>query len=406
MKNKIELKKMIAISITVVLIWNAIFAILNFYQYRKYTDNFNSKIEGIISKVIEDYPDLPKRDLMEILNSEEVKNSNILKDYGIDVEKDSIIMENEENFKLFILLNIAILLLLAISLLIIFGRYNKNKDRKLQEITQYIEEINRKNYKLEIDDNTEDELSILKNEIYKVTIMLKEQAENSLKDKVNLKDSLSDISHQLKTPLTSIMIMLDNIMDNPDMDKDTRNEFIKDIRREMANINFLVQSLLKLSKFDANTIKFVKESIKISDIVSEAVKNVSVLCDLKNIKIEVIGNKEDTINCDMKWQVEALTNILKNSVEYSKDFGRVQIVYEKNKVYSEIKVIDNGKGIEKEEISHIFERFYKGKNSSRDSVGIGLALAKTIIEKNNGTVSVESEIGKGTIFFVKYFEWV
>lgn len=141
----------------------------------------------------------------------------------------------------------------------VFLKYNKSKDKKLAEITRYIEEINNKNYKLDIDDNTEDELSILKNEIYKTTVMLKEVAENSRLDKANLKDSLSDISHQLKTPLTSITIMLDNILDNKDMDEDTRNDFIKDIKREIINVNFFVETLLKLSKLDANSIKFINK---------------------------------------------------------------------------------------------------------------------------------------------------
>ena len=123
-----------------------------------------------------------------------------------------------------------------------------------------------------------------------------------------------------------------------------------------------------------------------------------------DIEIVVTGNIENTINCDIRWQVEAISNILKNSVEYSNNSSKIQIVCNKNKVYSEIRIIDNGKGIDKEDIKHIFERFYKGKNSSRDSVGIGLALAKTIIEQNNGTISVESEIGKGTTFIIKYFE--
>lgn len=404
MKNKIEFKKSIIISIFVIAIWTIIFAIFSCYQYRNYTQNFNSKIEGIIAKVTDEYPNVQKTEIIEILNSKEATKSNILREYGINVETDSIVLENEENFKMFIKIDIAILILLSISLVIVFCRYNRKKDKKLKEITQYIEEINRKNYKLNIDDNTEDELSILKNEIYKTTIMLKEQAENSMNDKVKLKDSLSDISHQLKTPLTSIIIMLDNIIDDPDMDKETRNEFVKDIRREITNINFLVQALLKLSKFDANTINFTNKEVKISDIISETVKNVAVLCDLKNVKVGIKGDESATINCDMKWQVEALTNIFKNSVEYSNDSSQVIIEYEKNKIYAEIKIIDTGKGIDKDDLPHIFERFYKGKNHSKDSVGIGLALAKTIIEQNNGSVDVESKIGKGTTFKIKYFE--
>lgn len=404
MKNKIKLKKSIIISIVVILIWSSIFTLFNLYQYRVYTNNFNNKIDQIVTKIATEYPDIQKSDVIEILNSKENTNGNILKEYGIDLKKESIVMENDKYSNMFIILNVGILILLGLSLLIVFLKYNKSKDKKLKEITQYIEEINRKNYKLNIDDNTEDELSILKNEVYKTTIMLKEQAENSLNDKVNLKNSLSDISHQLKTPLTSITIMLDNIIDNPNMENQTRNEFIKDIKREITNINFLVQALLKLSKFDTNTIKFTNKEEKVIDILNTAIQNVSVLCDLKDIEIVVTGDIENTINCDIRWQVEAISNILKNSVEYSKDSSKIQIVCNKNKVYSEIRIIDNGKGIDKEDIKHIFERFYKGKSSSRDSVGIGLALAKTIIEQNNGTISVESEIGKGTIFIIKYFE--
>lgn len=403
MKNKIKLKKAITISIFIILIWTSIFVLFNIYQYKTYTNNFNNKIDAIINQIIKKYPDIEKHKIIEILNNEKTENSNILMDYGIDLKKDSIININDKYFNLFIMINIVILFLLCISLFIIFLEHNKLKDQELAEITKYIEEINKKNYKLNIDDNTEDELSILKNEIYKTTIMLKEQAENSMNDKINLKNSLSDISHQLKTPLTSINIMLDNIIDNPNMENKTRDEFIKDIKREITNINFLVQSLLKLSKLDSNTIKFINKDNKIIDILNEVVQNLSVLCDLKNIEIKIVGQEENTINCDRKWQVEALTNILKNSVEYSNVGKKIKVNYEKNKIYSQIEIIDNGKGIDKEDIGHIFERFYKGKNSSRDSVGIGLALAKTIIEKNNGVISVKSEIGKGTTFIIKYF---
>lgn len=402
MKNKIELKKSIIFCIIAIVIFNIIFLIFNYFEYKTYTNNFNHKLDSIISKVIEDYPDVNKSDLVEILNSDE-KSNNILRDYGINLEQDSLIFVNEKYFKIFLLINIAILLLLAITLLIVFLTYNRKKDKKLQEITKYIEEINRKNYKLDIDGNTEDELSILKNEIYKTTIMLKEQAENSMKDKISLKDSLSDISHQLKTPLTSIIIMLDNIIDNPNMNQQIKQEFIKDIRREIINVNFLVQSLLKLSKFDANAINFTIKNVKIEDIINESIKNVSILCDLKNVEIDVLGDINDTIRCDLRWQVEALTNILKNAVEYSNDGDKVLINCKKNKLYSEIEIIDKGKGIDKDDILHIFERFYKAKNSSKDSVGIGLSLSKAIIEKSNGSISVESKIGEGTKFIIKYF---
>lgn len=404
MKNKIEFKKAIVISCLTIILISVIFQLVLIYQYKAYTNNFNKKIEMIITNVESQYPGIDINEIMKIINNETDEKTDIFKEYGINLEKDSIIIKNDKLFIKFSIINLCLIVGLAFIVLIIFIKYNNSKDKKLQEITKYIEEINNKNYKLDIEDNTEDELSILKNEIYKTTVMLKEVAENSVKDKVNLKDSLSDISHQLKTPLTSMSIMVDNIMDNPEMDSKTRSEFIKDIRREIININFLVNSLLKLSKLDANSVYFINKEVYVEEIILESIKNVSVLCDLKNIDILVDGNKQIKINCDLKWQVEAITNILKNCVEHSKDNSKIEIFYEENNVYTKIEIKDYGVGIDKEDLTHIFERFYKGKNSSNESVGIGLALSKSIIENNNGYIGVESEIRKGSLFIIKYFK--
>ena len=429
MKNKVNLKKYLLLFLILFLAFAFLFFIMNWLQYQRYTKNVNIVINQIVSEVKNKYPNVDINEIIKILNNENEDTNNLLEEYGISIQKDSAIIKNSADYNFFVYIYIAMLLLLFTIFLIIFIIYQKNQNKKIKEITRYIEEINNKNYKLDINENSEDELSILKNELYKITIMLKEQAENSKKDKINLKKSLEDISHQLKTPLTSINIMLDNILDNPNMDVNTRNEFIKDIHREISNINFFVQSLLKLSKFDADTIVFNDKEEKLINIINEAVKNVSVLCDLKNIKIlishsmeskkqqssieknkyensNVIGheNRNPVAFCDLKWQVEAVTNILKNSVEHSKENSKIYITYDENNMYSEIAIKDDGIGIAKEDLKHIFERFYKGKNSSKDSVGIGLALAKTIIEKENGYIVVESEIGKGTIFYIRYIK--
>ncbi len=403
MKNKIELKKTIIISFYIIAIVICIFGIVQYKQYKTYTSNLNEKILSIITKINEKYPDITQNEIMDILNNKEEVDILVLREFGIDAEKESIIFENEKYFLTYLILDLSILVALAITMILVFLVYNHSKDKKLEEITRYMEDINSGKYKLDIEDNTEDELSILKNEVYKTTITLKEIAENSKQDKANLKDSLSDISHQLKTPLTSISIMLDNVLDNPEMNKETRNEFIKDIKREIINVNFLVNSLLKLSKLDANSVKFINKEEKVENIINESIKNVSILCDLKDIKINVIGQVESEICCDLKWQVEALTNILKNAIEHSKVSSNVDIICEQNKIYTEIKIKDYGVGISEKDLPHIFERFYKGEKSSSESVGIGLALAKSIIESNGGYVEAESEEWKGTIFTIKYF---
>ena len=404
MKNKIELKKMCITSCIVIIIFLITFSILIYKQYKTYTYNFNQKIAGIIDNVLEKYPDIEKREIVEILNSSYKTNNEILREYGIELDKDSVILENNTDFQKFIIIDISTLIVFILILSIIFFKYNHSESKKINEITKYIEEINRGNYRLNIEENTEDELSILKNELYKITVMLKEVAENSQKDKTTLKDSLSDISHQIKTPITSILIMLDNILSDENMPEDIKKDFIKDIKREIINIKFLVESILKLSKIDSNSIKFIKKEVFIKDIIDEAVKNVSMLSELKNIEIIVSGDDSIKTICDLKWQVEAITNILKNCIEHSYENRKIYINYNQNNMYTELKIEDNGTGIDAKDLPHIFERFYKGKNSSSDSVGIGLALSKSIIESNNGYIQVDSELNKGTTFIIKYLK--
>lgn len=403
MKNKIELKHYLITTLCVSICLLVLFLIINIYEYHSYTENFNNKISQIINTLIIKYPELTEAEIMEILNNSENNDTKIFEKYGIDIEKDSIVIENNKNFYKFLIINILFVIIFITIIVAIFLRFNKKKDKDINDIVNYVEEINKKNYTLKIDSISEDELSILKNEIYKTTIMLKEAAENSNIDKINLKKSLEDISHQLKTPLTSILIMLDNLIDDEEMQASVRNDFIREIRKEIININFLVQALLKLSNFDANTIHFIKENIEVRKILEEATQKISTLCDLKNIQIDIIGeNKKAEIYVDFKWQVEAITNVLKNCVEHSKNDQKIVISYSQNKAYTMIKIRDFGEGISKKDIPHIFERFYKGENASKDSVGIGLALAKTIIENDNGTISVESN-NEGTEFTIKYF---
>lgn len=379
---------------------------LNYWEYQRYTVNYNQKLNAVLSEVREHYPEITEEELVALFesDSEENQDSLWLKSYGIDLQKDSLLLQNESEHRLFQVLQLIWLLFLALAVTGAFLQYNRKKDRELAQITRYIEEINQKNYKLEIDDMSEDELSILKNEIYKTTVMLKEVAEHSLKAKNDLKDSLSDISHQLKTPITSISVILDNLMDDPEMPVEVRSDFLHDIKRETRNINFLVQSLLKLSKLDSDTVVFLKEEVTAKALVDAAIQNVAMLCDLKNVTVEVKEKTTEdcTVLCDFRWQVEAITNILKNCVEHSEDDSKIVITLNQNQVYTSISIRDFGEGIDEEDQKHIFERFYKGKNSSQDSVGIGLALAKAIVEADRGHISVESG-EDGSKFTIKYF---
>ena len=399
MKNK----KLIIILFIIILLFFLLNNSLYIFLNNKYKINYNKKINNIIYELNNKYPELKKEDIILILNNKNNNDENILKEYGINLENEFFDLNSEKEYKKTLIINNLLIILFIFNLIIIFLIYYFKEKNRINKIIKDLEKINNKNYEINIEENEEGNLSILKNELYKTTIMLKEQAENSYNDKINLKSSLEDISHQLKTPLTSINIMLDNILDNPKMDDETKLDFITDIKRETNNINFLIQALLKLSKFDTNTVKFNNEENDLKQIINEAIKNVSVLCDLKNIKI--IFNCKNNLNliCDKKWQIESLTNIIKNCVEYSEENNKININVENNKIYYLIKIKDYGKEINKKDLNHIFERFYKGKNSKNDSIGIGLALSKAIIEKNNGKVWVESNENE-TIFYVQYFK--
>ena len=403
MKNKIRLKQYFISTFIISICLFVLFLALNIYEYHTYTNNFNNKIGAIINVIKDKYPEITDKEIITILNSNDFESNDFFTKYGIDINNKSVLLNNDKDYHTFLIVNMSFLTITIIALLIIYIRYNHKKENDIKDIIKCIEQINKKNYELQIDSISEDELSILKNEIYKTTIMLKESAENSNKDKLNLKKSLEDISHQLKTPLTSILVMLDNIIEDPDMDINIRNDFIRDIKRNVVNINFLVQALLKLSKFDANTVHFIKQENDLKEIIKESIKNVSTLCDLRNINIKLNIKESSKIICDSKWQIEAITNIIKNAIDHSKDNSTVTINSSNNNVYSMIEIIDKGEGISKKDISHIFERFYKGENATSDSIGIGLALAKTIIEEDNGSISVESN-KNGTKFTIKYFK--
>ncbi len=403
MKHKGELWKLIGLEAAGIVLFLLFFCGLLYYQYQSYTQNFNEKVNGILGVIKEQYPETEARDVIDILNGKAEGDSEMLRKYGINLEKDSLILENDRRFRTFVLADVGLLLVFLSICLGIILKYHYNRERKIEEITAYLEEINRGNYKLDISDNSEENWSILKNELYKTTVMLKETAENSEQDKVQLKDSLSDISHQIKTPLTSMIIMLDAILDDKEMEEQTRNQFLHDMKREITGIRFLVEALLKLSKLDSNTMKFTRQLVNIEDILAEAVKNVEILGELKNISIKLSGSAESKLQCDVKWQTEAITNILKNCIEHSEENGEIRITYSENFLYTEVAIEDFGKGVAPEDLPHIFERFYKGKASGKDSIGIGLALAKAIIEKDNGYIQADSRLGEGTKFRVRYF---
>lgn len=293
--------------------------------------------------------------------------------------------------------------LLGAILTLTFYIVTKKRYKKIADLNNYLSLVCAGNYLIDIKDNTEGELSILKNNLYKVIVLLRSKNELLEKDKIYLADSLADISHQLKTPLTSLMVMVDLLKDEKNIDK--QKEFISIIEIQISKIKWLVENLLKLSKLDAGTIKFKKEKIDVLSVITKSLSPFLVQMEMKNISLETTIN-DFSFTGDLNWTSEAVENIIKNCIEHIADNGKLNIETGVTNIYSYIKITDNGCGIKKKDLPHIFERFYQGENSSKESVGIGLALAKTIIDNQGGSIEVTSEENVGTEFIIKFNKMV
>ena len=400
LKNKKIIIPIIILTI-IIIATNILFTVNELKNNQRITSNV---IAGIIGNIEKNYPNVSEKEIISILNleNEEIEDGkNTLIKYGINIENQNAIGQITNN-KLLII-NILSIIILVFAILVILYIYSRSESKKIKEIEKYIEAINNKNYTLKISENSEDEFSNLSNELYKTTVMLKEQASNSQKSQKTLQTNIEDISHQLKTPLTSISIMLDNIIDNPDMEIETRQKFLHEINRQIEWFNWLVIALLKLSKIDSGTAVFTKKEINVEKILNHVIQNLAIPLEIKQQKIIVNGNSSKFIG-DYNWQLEALTNIVKNCIEHTPDHKNIYIKFEENNFYTKITIRDEGVGIAKEDIKHIFERFYKGKNSSENSIGIGLALSKSIIERDNGYIICSSKEGEGTTFEIKYMK--
>ena len=396
-------------------------------SYNQQIQAYNEQVYALIGTIKQNYLEVSDEEIIKILNNNtnSAFGKELAQKYGI-TENDPAILKLEEIQNNTIIYSSAIIGILNLAIVVIWLVSRIIQKRKIDGITKYIREINNKNYELKIKENAEDELSNLRNELYKITLMLKEEAENSKKDKKFLAKSLSDISHQIKTPLTSISIMLDEIKDNENMDEETRQRFIFEISRQVEQISFLTIALLKLSKLDSGTVEFEKSKYKLDELVQNAIKNLEIPLEIKNIQVETNFeeykshkekgqnnnttknnqlNKENLeIIGDYRWTLEAVTNIIKNCIEHSKEHTKLYIQIRVTNVYTELIIRDEGEGIDDKDLKHIFERFYKGKNSSENSFGIGLALSKTILEKQNASISCSSTLHKGTTFKIYFYE--
>ena len=418
-KNKQAVKSLLLIGVVLVVSVVTYISWISWYT-QKYKNMENTYIRCIMENVINQYPDLDMEEIAIILNKSysELESSTTSEEFDSILRKNGItdntfyIKDMSDIRNVNIIVSTSIIGVMSVLFIICFCMYLRRRKKDIFELQDYMDKISRGNYELEINDNSEDELSSLKNSLYKIMVYMKEQADSARIKKVMLAQSVSDISHQLKTPLTSTQVLLDNLNDNPDMDYSTRKKFIYEALNQVNGMSWMIVSMLKLSRIDAGVVEFNNENISINKIIEEAVGNLEVIAEIKNVNIEknIDNRNEDELNKsdiyikgDYNWNREALQNIIKNAIEHSNDKGTVKINITDNDVYTAVYITNRGEKLSDKQQKQIFERYYSEAKYEDNSMGIGLPLAKAVIEKQGGYISVESD-DEETVFIVKYIK--
>lgn len=359
--------------------------------------------QAIIGNILTDRPEL-EEEIIDIITQGNSKENielgrEILSKYNYNSD---ITLKNEpiinESIKYIFNINwIYICIILILSMILALSYFKKIYD-DIKDMTDYVYNSSEgRNFEMK-NRNQEGQIGLLKTELIKMTNILKEKVELLNNEKIFLNNTISDISHQLKTPMTSLIILNDLMYE--DLPKETKIEFLDKMKSQLNRIEWLVKSMLKLSKVEAKVIDFEQKEVKINELIKKSVAPSLIPMEIKDIKLSISGDENTSYRGDINWSSEAFVNIIKNCVEHTPQGGKIDINYNQNPLYSEVVIKDSGEGIDKKDLPHIFKRFYKGKTSKEDSVGIGLAMAKSIIASQNGDIYVESEKNKGTEFHI------
>lgn len=301
----------------------------------------------------------------------------------------------DKRFGVFTLVFITLLLL--ISIMSTYSRY-----KKIYELSADVDRIlHGNNMNLSLDKYHEGELAVLQSEINKMTLRLREQRQQLQEDKSYLANALADISHQVRTPLTSINLLVD-LLSEPDITDERRIKLTHELMVLLSRIDWLITTLLKISKLDAGTVQFKQEIISLHELICKATAPLLIPVEIREQNLYVNANGNFT--GDVSWTVEAISNIVKNCMEHTPNGGDIRITASENILFTEIIISDNGTGIAKEDLPYIFDRFYKSKNAGDKNFGIGLSLARMIITNQNGVIKAENNVTKGASFTIRFYK--
>lgn len=281
-----------------------------------------------------------------------------------------------------------------------FFAFTKARYKSIAQISDQIDLVLYNAHHLYIGESDEGELSILQSEIKKMTLRIREQNDALKKEKKHLADSLADIAHQLRTPLTSVNLILSLLENN--FDENERRALIQETKELFVQMDWLLTSLLKLSRLDAGIVVFQNEKIDINNLIRTAIRPLLIPMELHDIILQIDVPKRIIIQGDSGWLSQAFQNILKNCMESAGDNGKIDIVCTDNPLFSEIVIHDSGAGFEKEDLPYLFDRFHRGKNSGATGYGIGLALCKMIITRQGGAITAKNHPQGGAIFSIRF----
>lgn len=400
-----EVTKVITIEVIIGILGIIIMYAISNHMYINYKKELIKNNAYIVNRIIEKNPELEDQVISSLTNQNITYSESValLKKYGLhDLENIDYINMNEILRDKTITINLCYVLGIIVIMFTIFSLFIKRTYKKINDLSKYTNNILNNKYNMDIREYEEGDISNLKNDLYKMTVKLKEQSEISLKDKKYLEDTLSDISHQIKTPLTSMYVINELLYDNT-VDKDTKKELLTKNKNQLGRIEWLVSSLLKMSRLDSGSEVLRRQSIELNKIIDKAVEPLKIPLELKNINLVIICDAKIKAKLDFNWTAEALINIIKNAYEHTPENGQVTIKCTENPIYVGINITDTGIGISSTDKPHIFERFYKGKGN-KESIGIGLNMAKKIIDMQAGDITVKSEENKGTTFEIKFYK--
>lgn len=357
--------------------------------------------DSLVTEIVRQYPDVEEETIRQMTSDGVAsQKESVLKKYGIE-EDNFLPKRTGGNQQVMIVGGVTgILFLVCAGCVGIFLYAMKRQRKQIEELEQYCEEVLQETATLDLRDNEEGRFSLLKNKVYDITVLLREKNQLLEKNKKETERLIAGISHQLKTPITSLR-MTNEIL-YMDMSSEKRMRFLDNMQADLLKIEWFVKTILNLAKLDSKTLTLKREETMAAELSEKMIDSFKIFCEVSGCRIASSGEEDITLWCDKKWLLEALHNILKNALEHGA--AHIALLWSENNLYTKLEITDDGEGIEKEELPHIFERFYKMKGSREDSMGLGMAFTKSMIAYQNGEVKVKSKKDEGTTFIVKIYK--